>query len=72
MGRMSKRTLYPFLKDYFNIKRFRTPIKSPLCNIYVERVIRTLREELTDRMIFFNKKIDKKQLAEVLSRLQNS
>ncbi len=48
--------LGPFLQDYFNIKRIRTPIYSPLCNIYAERMVRTFRQELTDRMIFFGRK----------------
>ena len=48
--------LGPFLKRYFEIKRIRTPIKSPLCNIYAERMVRTFREELIDRIIFFGRK----------------
>ena len=63
--------LGPFLKDYFNVKRFRTPIKSPLCNIYVERVIRTLRDELTDRMIFFGEKDLAKFLKEYVEYYNN-
>ena len=60
-----------FLKDYFNIKRFRTPIKSPLCNVYVERVIRNLRDELTDRMIFFCEKDLAKFLKEYVEYYNN-
>lgn len=47
--------LAPFLSQY-EIKHIRTPPATPLCNVYAERMVRTFREELTDRMIFFGEK----------------
>lgn len=45
----------PFLETY-DIKHIQTPPYTPLCNIYAERMVRTFREELTDRAIFFREK----------------
>jgi hypothetical protein len=46
----------PFLKDFYEINLIKTLTKSPLCNIYAERMIRTFREELTDQLIFYGER----------------
>ncbi len=45
-----------FLKEYFDIKLLRIPPRQPIFNCYAERMVKTFREELTDRCIIYNKR----------------
>jgi len=43
-----------FLKSCYDITLYRTPPRTPNCNAFSERFVRTARTEITDRMIIYS------------------
>lgn len=48
--------LKPFLKEEFGVEVRHTPLFKPWFNCYAERMVRTFREELTDRVLIYNER----------------
>lgn len=68
MGRDSKfSTDFRDLNEDEGIEPVRLPPRSPNLNAYAERVIRSIQEECTDRMIFFGERALRKALSEYLA-----
>ncbi len=56
--------LHEYARDMFQLDVVHTQVRSPFQNPFVERVIRTIREELTDFMLPFSKTILLQRLLE--------
>jgi transposase InsO family protein len=56
----------PFLKEHYGVELRQTPFRMPVFNSFAERMVRTFRTELTDRLLFFNERDLDTQLQEYI------
>ena len=61
----------PFLESMDIIWK-RTPYRLPIFNAYAERMVRTFREELTDRLLLYNQNDLENVLAEYVAYYNNA